>query len=131
MSRDTVAANARRYGFEALRTRVARWSGEDQRTLEVGVWEYLQKHPQAGLSIVVGYLRFKNILHTFDRVRKYMRLLQLVQPEAVSVKASYDQIRLELPRVYSVAAPNLLWHHDGQHGLVKHGFVTHAFIDSS
>jgi len=32
-------------------------------------------------------------------------------------------------RVYAVAGPNALWHHDGQHALIRYGFVTHAFID--
>lgn len=32
-------------------------------------------------------------------------------------------------RVYKVAGPNSLWHHDGWHRLVLFGFVVHAFID--
>ncbi|KAG6894990.1 hypothetical protein C0992_003632, partial [Termitomyces sp. T32_za158] len=32
-------------------------------------------------------------------------------------------------RVYSVPGPNSLWHHDGQHGLIRWKIVIHAFID--
>ncbi|KAJ8074675.1 hypothetical protein PM082_022253 [Marasmius tenuissimus] len=32
-------------------------------------------------------------------------------------------------RIYTVPGPNSLWHHDGQHGLIKYKIVIHAFID--
>ncbi|KAJ7900776.1 hypothetical protein B0H13DRAFT_1560470, partial [Mycena leptocephala] len=32
-------------------------------------------------------------------------------------------------RTYSVPGPNSLWHHDGQHGLIRWGIVIHGFID--
>ncbi|KAJ8521328.1 hypothetical protein ONZ45_g1958 [Pleurotus djamor] len=32
-------------------------------------------------------------------------------------------------RVYQVATPNSLWHHDGQHGMIRWRIVIHAFID--
>ncbi|KAG5349600.1 hypothetical protein C0989_002863 [Termitomyces sp. Mn162] len=32
-------------------------------------------------------------------------------------------------RIYSVPGPNSLWHHDGQHGLIRWKIVIHAFID--
>ncbi|KAK6992517.1 hypothetical protein R3P38DRAFT_3083810 [Favolaschia claudopus] len=32
-------------------------------------------------------------------------------------------------RIYSVPGVNSLWHHDGQHGLIRWKFLTHAFID--
>ncbi|RXW17274.1 hypothetical protein EST38_g8582 [Candolleomyces aberdarensis] len=32
-------------------------------------------------------------------------------------------------RTYSVPGPNSLWHHDGQHRLIRWGIVIHGFID--
>lgn len=41
----------------------------------------------------------------------------------------YEQEQPVLPRIYDVAGPNSVWHHDGQHALVRHGLVIHGFID--
>ncbi|KAJ3500951.1 hypothetical protein NLJ89_g9563 [Agrocybe chaxingu] len=54
------------------------------------------------------------------------------------IAASYVRI-VGLPRIfgdrtirrraYKVAGANALWHHDGQHGLIKYKIVFHCFID--
>lgn len=129
ISPDTVSANAQRLGLEPMRTRQSKWTEEDQRAMEQGIWDYVQEVPQAGLGFVIGNLRTKGILFTFDRVREYMQLLTAARLGSAGVETSFKNLQMELPRVYSVAGPNSLWHHDGQHGLVKHGIVIHAFID--
>jgi len=32
-------------------------------------------------------------------------------------------------RIYQVAGPHHLWHHDGHHKLIRYGLVTHGCID--
>lgn len=32
-------------------------------------------------------------------------------------------------RVYNVAGPHHLWHHDGHHKLIRYGLITHGCVD--
>ncbi|KAJ3832090.1 hypothetical protein F5878DRAFT_511805, partial [Lentinula raphanica] len=54
------------------------------------------------------------------------------------IRASYERVtgapayltsRPVQWRTYHVAGPNSLWHHDGQHSLIRWRIVIHAFID--
>ncbi|KAF4590092.1 hypothetical protein EYR38_009390 [Pleurotus pulmonarius] len=82
----------------------------------------LEAFPGFGRRMIDGHL--KCLGHRIPRTR---------------IQASYARVhgapaqgfgprRIER-RVYSVAGPNALWHHDGQHGLIRWKFVIHAFID--
>ena len=48
-----------------------------------------------------------------------------VDPEGVASRSKKPIQR----RVYSVAGPHHLWHHDGNHKLIKYGIVIHGCID--
>ncbi|KIO16617.1 hypothetical protein M407DRAFT_45791, partial [Tulasnella calospora MUT 4182] len=44
------------------------------------------------------------------------------------VRRVFERVRIKRRR-YQVPGPNALWHHDGQHGLIRWGIVIHGFID--
>ncbi|KAH8085980.1 hypothetical protein BXZ70DRAFT_863551, partial [Cristinia sonorae] len=67
---------------------------------------------RAGVSILQGLLRASGIRVPRERVR---HSLIRVDP----VRRVFERIRIQR-RVYSVAGPNALWHHDGQHGESVH-----------
>lgn len=64
--------------------------------------------PLAGLAMLDGALR--SLGHRVPRARVAAALLR-IDP----IRRTFDRQRIER-RVYSVAGPNALWHHDGQHG---------------
>ncbi|KAJ3560649.1 hypothetical protein NP233_g10697 [Leucocoprinus birnbaumii] len=88
-----------------------------------------------------------------DRMREYIRPFSRHNGRAMTqglmhsrgVRVSCDRMEESRARVqgllcpfkrvaivrqkYEVAGANSLWHHDGQHGLIKYKLVVHAFID--
>ncbi|KAJ7145457.1 hypothetical protein C8R46DRAFT_1167479 [Mycena filopes] len=64
---------------------------------------------RAGLAMLDGMLR--RLGHRIPRERVRQSLLR-IDP----VRRIFERIRIRR-RVYSVAGPNSLWHHDGQHGM--------------
>lgn len=100
-------------------------------------------YPAAGETMLMGALRGMGLRITRHRLRASIRQVDPVQ-------RLFERIRIER-RVYSVAGPNALWHHDGQHskykspvidfslpvltyyktlkGLICWGIVIHGFID--
>ncbi|KAK7051514.1 hypothetical protein VNI00_004488 [Paramarasmius palmivorus] len=81
----------------------------------------LKIFPMFGRRMILGHLR--HLGHSVPRER---------------VRASYERVQ-GMPagmihrrihrRVYRVAGPNALWHHDGQHNLIRYRVVIHAFVD--
>ncbi|KAJ6501015.1 hypothetical protein DFH09DRAFT_1252122 [Mycena vulgaris] len=67
---------------------------------------------RAGLAMLDGMLR--RLGHRVPRERVRQSLLR-IDP----VRRIFERIRIRR-RIYSVAGPNALWHHDGQHGKSVH-----------
>ncbi|KAF7325542.1 hypothetical protein MKEN_00403600 [Mycena kentingensis (nom. inval.)] len=76
---------------------------------------------RAGLRMLGGMLRVLGHRVPQERVRQS---LLRVDP----VRRIFERIRIRR-RDYRVLGPNSLWHHDGQHGLIRWGIVIHGFID--
>ncbi|KAF7289552.1 hypothetical protein MKEN_01504000 [Mycena kentingensis (nom. inval.)] len=76
---------------------------------------------RAGLRMLEGMLRVLG--HRVPQERVSQSLLR-VDP----VRRIFERIRIRR-REYRVLGPNSLWHHDGQHGLIRWGIVIHGFID--
>ncbi|KAG8941496.1 hypothetical protein FRC03_004468 [Tulasnella sp. 419] len=57
-------------------------------------------------------------------VRRIRESLYRVDP----VRRVFGRVKIKR-RTYKVPGPNSLWHHDGQHGLIRWGIVIHGFID--
>ncbi|KAK1222943.1 hypothetical protein PQX77_014220 [Marasmius sp. AFHP31] len=89
--------------------------------LDAIVTQVLQIFPSFGRRMLNGHL-----LHLGHRVSRHR------------VRDSYERVTGAAPglisrpverRRYYVPGPNSLWHHDGQHGLIRWRFVIHAFVD--
>ncbi|KAG6806455.1 hypothetical protein H0H92_011282, partial [Tricholoma furcatifolium] len=76
---------------------------------------------RAGITILDGMVR--RLGHRVPRQR-IRESLTRIDP----VRRVFERIRIRR-RVYNVPGPNSLWHHDGQHGLIRWGIVIHGFID--
>ncbi|KAF7343958.1 hypothetical protein MVEN_01685000 [Mycena venus] len=76
---------------------------------------------RAGLAMLDGMLR--RLGHRVPRERVRQSLLR-IDP----VRRIFERIHIRR-RIYSVPGPNSLWHHDGQHGLIRWGIIIHGFID--
>ncbi len=76
---------------------------------------------RAGISMTDGLLRGMGIRVPRTRIRDS---LLRIDP----VHRVFERITIRR-RTYSVPGPNSLWHHDGQHGLIRYGIVIHGFID--
>ena len=78
--------------------------------------------PNSGISMMLGYLRRRNIYVQRQRVRS-----SLVRTDPVgSAMRWFNTITR---RVYSVRGPNSLWHIDGLHCLIRWRFVIDSGID--
>ncbi|KAK7018052.1 hypothetical protein VNI00_018425 [Paramarasmius palmivorus] len=89
--------------------------------LDTVLGHILQIFPAFGRRMILGHLQ--HLGHHVPRER---------------VRASYERVtgapaqltaRPIHRRRYRVAGPNSLWHHDGQHGLIRWRVVIHAFVD--
>ncbi|KAJ3503359.1 hypothetical protein NLJ89_g8474 [Agrocybe chaxingu] len=76
---------------------------------------------RAGIAMLDGMLTRLGYRVQRERIRES---LLRIDP----VRRVFERIRIRR-RQYSVAGPNSLWHHDGQHGLIRWGIVIHGFID--
>lgn len=82
----------------------------------------VRRFPNNGTSMMWGHLRSLNIIVTRNRV----------QDSLLRVSESSVQLRQRTTihrRVYSVPAPNCLWHIDGLHCLIRWRIVVHGGID--
>jgi len=77
--------------------------------------------PRAGVKFVSGSLSSWGFRISLERIR--LSLLR-VDP----IHRIFEAQRIQR-RKYSVAGPNSLWHHDGQHGLIRWKIVIHGIID--
>lgn len=78
--------------------------------------------PQNGIVMMWGHLKSINIFVTRQKVAES---LMRVAPELVHYRRSNSISR----RVYSVPAPNYLWHIDGLHCFIRWKIVIHGGID--
>ena len=78
-------------------------------------------HPNAGEVMLQGHLKAQGINVQRSKIRKAIHDLD---PSATTRKR--PAIRR---RVFSVPYPNYLWHHDGNHKLIRWRFVVHHCID--
>ncbi|KAG8724583.1 hypothetical protein FRC09_016912 [Ceratobasidium sp. 395] len=85
------------------------------------VSEALTIFPYFGNQLMLGYLKALGITVPRDRVRWALREVKGA-PGIFGVR-SIHRIK------YQVPGPNSLWHHDGQHGLIRFKMVIHMFID--
>ncbi|KAF7309144.1 hypothetical protein MKEN_01116700 [Mycena kentingensis (nom. inval.)] len=94
---------------------------DDPETLDALISDILQQFPQFGRDMLGGALSARGFRVPADRIdASYLRVRGVPRP--------FQQRRIERG-VYSVPAVNSLWHHDGQHGLIRWKIVIHAFID--
>ncbi|KAG8786488.1 hypothetical protein FRC12_016506 [Ceratobasidium sp. 428] len=85
------------------------------------VAEALVVFPYFGNKLMAGYLKSQNYIIPRDRVRWALQ-------EVRGAPGIFGARRIH--RVaYRVPGPNSLWHHDGQHGLVRFKLVIHMFVD--
>ncbi|KAF7972873.1 hypothetical protein HWV62_7994 [Athelia sp. TMB] len=90
-------------------------------TLDSMVLDALTIFPGFGRSMLAGYLDSRGISVTRERLRAaYLRVN--------GTPVAWGNRTIDR-RAYSVAGANSLWHHDGQHGLIKYKIVQHCFID--
>ena len=76
--------------------------------LDSVILQLRQQYTRAGITILHGMLRNLGYRIPRERIR---RSLHRIDP----VHHIFSRIRIRR-RTYSVAGPNALWHHDGQHG---------------
>ncbi len=81
-----------------------------------------QNFPNSGISMMLGHLRSQNIHVQCQRVRQ-----SLVRIDPIG--SSLGWMNSVARHVYSVPGPNLLWHIDGLHALIRWHFVIHGGID--
>ena len=82
----------------------------------------IRRFPNSGTVMMLGHLHSLNI--HLPRTRVHDSLLSLS-----SSSVETRQRTCIHRRVYSVSAPNCLWHIDGLHGLIRWRIVIHAGID--
>jgi hypothetical protein len=79
--------------------------------LDQVIAQILETFPEFGQQMIAGHLEYQGHLVTRERVRQsYYR---------VHGPPSNFGRRVIVRRVYKVAGPNALWHHDGQHGKIS------------
>ncbi|KAJ3014489.1 hypothetical protein NUW54_g1296 [Trametes sanguinea] len=81
-----------------------------------------EQFPSFGRRMIDGYLL--TLGERVPRQRVEESYARVVGPSP----ATFGPRRIER-RSYTVPGPNSLWHHDGQHGLIRWKIVIHAFID--
>ncbi|KAK6968904.1 hypothetical protein R3P38DRAFT_3244481 [Favolaschia claudopus] len=93
----------------------------DPEALDFHVRDILQLFPSFGREMISGALASRGFRVPRDRIEaSYIRVNGL---PPMFGERTVDR------RVYSVPGVNSLWHHDGQHGLIRWKLVVHAFID--
>lgn len=82
----------------------------------------ITEYPQNGIVMMWGHLKSINIFVTRQKVADS---LTRVAPELVRARQSHALSH----RVYTVPAPNYLWHIDGLHSLIRWKIVIHGGVD--
>ena len=101
---------------------VQRFTTIDDSTLDSIIEGLVNRFPNAGIEMITGYLRSANIFLTRSRIRNS---LVRVSPAGMILR----QLTTTVRRVYSVPAPNSLWHIDGLHCLIRWRLVIHGGVD--
>ncbi|KAG6848987.1 hypothetical protein H0H93_012214 [Arthromyces matolae] len=117
-------------------------SYEDEETGEMLRFYQSSTAPMSQLTDDALDLVMRHILEIFPSFGRRMITGQILEMghrvSRARIRASYERVmgapaglnvRLVGRRTYSVPGPNSLWHHDGQHGLIKYRIVIHAFVD--
>ncbi|XP_029978761.1 uncharacterized protein LOC115411007 [Sphaeramia orbicularis] len=117
ISRRTLYRHRQILGVEPLQFSVL-----SNQELDTIVSDILHNTPNAGETYVMGSLRSRGL-----RVQRWRLRLSLhhVDPIGRSFRRRHAIHR----RVYSVQAPNQLWHFDGNHKLVRWRMVFHGCVD--
>ncbi|KAG8959652.1 hypothetical protein FRC00_001400 [Tulasnella sp. 408] len=89
--------------------------------LDAAIVQIRTHFPNAGLTMLDGMLRRNGTPTSRPRISAS---LVRIDP----VRRVFERVRIKR-RKYQVPGPNALWHHDGQHGLIRWGIVIHGFID--
>ncbi|KAG8691154.1 hypothetical protein FRC11_006349 [Ceratobasidium sp. 423] len=92
----------------------------DQELLRV-ISEALSIFPYFGNKLMAGYLKSRGLSIPRDRVR--WALQEVKGAPGVFGARAIHRVK------YQVPGPNSLWHHDGQHGLVRFKIIIHMFVD--
>ncbi|KAF7329414.1 hypothetical protein MKEN_00203300 [Mycena kentingensis (nom. inval.)] len=83
--------------------------------------QILETFPTAGRGMIDGHLRAAGVDVPRERViASYLRVHG--SPGVFGERAIHRP-------PYNVADANSLWHHDGQHGLIRYKMVIHCFVD--
>ncbi|XP_073711475.1 uncharacterized protein [Misgurnus anguillicaudatus] len=114
---------AKRFGvsLKTLNRRITRWGlrrvdlnkSVSDAELDVIVSDIHRNFPSAGYKLILGHLRSKQLFVKRSRV-----LASLRRVDAEGVLMRRLSLRTVRRRVYSVPAPNSLWHVDGNHKLI-------------
>ncbi|XP_052272580.1 uncharacterized protein LOC127873051 isoform X2 [Dreissena polymorpha] len=118
VSDSSVKRRLRSFGLKLRQT----YSVLSNNALDDLVREVTQGNPSLGQRMVQGLLQSRG--HRVQRQRVADSLIR-VDAAAVALRWCHSIRR----RVYKVAAPNSLWHIDGNHKLIRWGFVVHGGID--
>lgn len=117
VSRVTIWRRLRELGIEC-----SRYTKLTDHEIDSIVSNLARRFPLYGVVIMWGQLRSLNIIVTRDRVHDS---LLRTSSELVQARQRCALNR----RVYSVPAPNCLWHIDGLHCLIRWRIVVHGGID--
>ncbi|KAL0565068.1 hypothetical protein V5O48_016964 [Marasmius crinis-equi] len=107
--------------FRFYRSSTAPMSDLTNDQLDLIVGHILEVFPAFGRRMILGHL--KHLGHHVPRQRvrdSYERV--------TGMEAQFTAREVERRR-YRVGGPNSLWHHDGQHTLIRWRVVIHAFVD--
>ncbi|KAL0565018.1 hypothetical protein V5O48_017012, partial [Marasmius crinis-equi] len=96
-------------------------SGISDAELDVVTVRILEIFPSFGRRMITGHLRHLGHNIPQERIRASYERVQGMPAYMVSRPMGH--------RTYWVAGPNALWHHDGQHGLIRYRIVIHGFVD--
>ncbi|KAL8283266.1 hypothetical protein RQP46_006044 [Phenoliferia psychrophenolica] len=118
----TVRRRIVEYGIRAPGEPTVRFSTISEAELTAIIIELRRNHPKVGAVYLHGQLVALGHFLPRDLVRHFSRQLR-------PIRNLLDDDSLPTRNVYSVAGPNSVWHHDGQHELVLFGIVVHAFVD--
>lgn len=125
VSRATVSRAVQDLGLKAARS--IRHTPLSQDALDELVGTFKANTRTIGRRNVKGMLVDAGLTATNKQIRCSLQKWKAAQPQDPG--QAFRAAMNTLPRVYTVAGPNAVWHHDGQLGLVKHGFVIHGFVD--
>ena len=117
ISRVTLWRRLRESGYH-----MERFTAIDDATLDSAVSDITREFPNAGISMMLGFLRGRNIHVPRRRIRNS---LVRVSPAGVLIRSLTTVARRE----YSVPSANSLWHIDGLHCFIRWRMVIHGGID--